>query len=400
MKKFLITAVSLFYFLTFLFSQNKTLAASPPTFCNWDPNTEIGFAPLESSTTPNVGNTTTQFKVTIYWSRLIKSDPPPHQAYHNYDNTDVQILVLDTSDNVQTGGGNSAIDDHNSRNGSDRSFVVTNFKGGLNNIYDVVLAPGTWAPGVTNYCVVNHQTRAITIDNSISPPGGGCPPGTAIQNQKCIVGANGCTNPNDLNNVCKPGLVCDHDPAFPDAPLRGLCEPPNVTLNPTSNCPQVGDKCNGTNDTTSCTKKGCPTTNITCQPIGNGKFSCQGPTPIPNQPSLIVPTFATFNTCPNGVCNTAIGNITAQPENFITTLFRIALSVGGTISIFLIIYSGYELMTSHGEPQKVQGAKETITAAIVGLLFIVFSLVILETIGVDILHIPGFIGSKVAGGAK
>ena len=47
-------------------------------------------------------------------------------------------------------------------------------------------------------------------------------------------------------------------------------------------------------------------------------------------------------------------------------------------------------MISRGDKEKLQAARETITAAIVGLLFIVLSIVILEIIGVDILKIPGF----------
>jgi hypothetical protein len=66
------------------------------------------------------------------------------------------------------------------------------------------------------------------------------------------------------------------------------------------------------------------------------------------------------------------------------------LSLSGGIVVLLIIASGYRLMTSQGDPEKVKGAREQLTAAIVGLLFIIFSLVILQAITVDIFHIPGF----------
>ena len=46
---------------------------------------------------------------------------------------------------------------------------------------------------------------------------------------------------------------------------------------------------------------------------------------------------------------------------------------------------------SRGNPDKVNDAKEQLTAAIVGLLFIIFSLVFLEFIGLDILGIPNFL---------
>jgi hypothetical protein len=40
-------------------------------------------------------------------------------------------------------------------------------------------------------------------------------------------------------------------------------------------------------------------------------------------------------------------------------------------------------------PEKIQVAKDNLTSAIVGFLFVVFSLVILQVIGYDILRIPG-----------
>ncbi|MCL4353726.1 pilin [Patescibacteria group bacterium] len=97
--------------------------------------------------------------------------------------------------------------------------------------------------------------------------------------------------------------------------------------------------------------------------------------------------------CPNNICHTAIGNINvSSPDKFVTALFGVILSLSGGIAIILIIVSGYNLMFSQGNPEKVQGAKETLTSAIVGLLFIILSLVILQVIGVDILKIPGFGG--------
>jgi hypothetical protein len=47
------------------------------------------------------------------------------------------------------------------------------------------------------------------------------------------------------------------------------------------------------------------------------------------------------------------------------------------------------IATSSGDEKKVQGAKETITSAITGLLVSIFALFILRLIVVNILHIPG-----------
>lgn len=89
--------------------------------------------------------------------------------------------------------------------------------------------------------------------------------------------------------------------------------------------------------------------------------------------------------------DTAIGKINTDLVNFVKSIFGIILSLSGGIALLLIILSGYKLMFSQGNPEKAQEAKETLTAAIVGLLFIIFSLIILQVIGVDILRIPGFV---------
>jgi cell division protein FtsX len=66
------------------------------------------------------------------------------------------------------------------------------------------------------------------------------------------------------------------------------------------------------------------------------------------------------------------------------------LGLAGGIAVILIIIAGYRLMASQGNPEAVQAAREQIISAIVGLVFVIFSLVILQVIGVDILKIPGF----------
>lgn len=63
------------------------------------------------------------------------------------------------------------------------------------------------------------------------------------------------------------------------------------------------------------------------------------------------------------------------------------MGISGGIAILLIIISGYRIMISRGNPESTQNAKEQLTAAIVGLLFVIFSIVILQVIGYNILGI-------------
>ncbi|HAX01121.1 MAG: hypothetical protein A2378_04415 [Candidatus Pacebacteria bacterium RIFOXYB1_FULL_44_10] len=95
------------------------------------------------------------------------------------------------------------------------------------------------------------------------------------------------------------------------------------------------------------------------------------------------------NTFEKGIW-TAIGCIPSSPEGIIVSIVRLSLSIGGGVVLLTILAAAFQLTTSQGEPKKVDEAKNNITAAISGLLFIIFSMVILRTIGVDILKLPGF----------
>ena len=88
--------------------------------------------------------------------------------------------------------------------------------------------------------------------------------------------------------------------------------------------------------------------------------------------------------------NTAIGEISTEPQGFVKRIFSLVLGIAGGIALILIIISGYKFMASQGNPEALTGARDQLTSAVVGLLFIIFAFVILQVIGVDILKIPGF----------
>ncbi|OGV89602.1 hypothetical protein A2Z41_02640 [Microgenomates group bacterium RBG_19FT_COMBO_39_10] len=91
------------------------------------------------------------------------------------------------------------------------------------------------------------------------------------------------------------------------------------------------------------------------------------------------------------IINTAIGPIDVEsPQAFVTRILTFAIGIGGGIATLLIIFGGLQVLTSGGNPEKVQSGKELITSAISGLLLIVFAVFILRIIGVEILGISGF----------
>lgn len=70
-----------------------------------------------------------------------------------------------------------------------------------------------------------------------------------------------------------------------------------------------------------------------------------------------------------------------------------AVSVGGGIALMLIVLAGFQIVTSGGDPKKVQAAKELMTSAITGLLLVIFSLIIMNFFGYSILKLPGFVNN-------
>jgi hypothetical protein len=54
-----------------------------------------------------------------------------------------------------------------------------------------------------------------------------------------------------------------------------------------------------------------------------------------------------------------------------------------------MVYGFFLMSTSQGDPKVIQGAKETITSAISGLLVSIFAVFLLRLIALDILKIPG-----------
>lgn len=57
-----------------------------------------------------------------------------------------------------------------------------------------------------------------------------------------------------------------------------------------------------------------------------------------------------------------------------------AIGIAGTISLFMIIFAGYQLIFSGGEAKTVDGARKTLTFAILGLFLVFLSFMILNII--------------------
>ena len=89
-------------------------------------------------------------------------------------------------------------------------------------------------------------------------------------------------------------------------------------------------------------------------------------------------------------CETAIGNISTDIGKFAQKILSIGVGIAGGIALIIMVIGSIRVLTSGGDPKNVAGGREMIIAAVAGLLFLIFSVLILQFIGFDILRIPNF----------
>jgi hypothetical protein len=88
---------------------------------------------------------------------------------------------------------------------------------------------------------------------------------------------------------------------------------------------------------------------------------------------------------------TAVGCIgVGSTGEFIQKILTIAIGIGGGVAFLLMIIGTYQVLSSSGDPKRLQAGKELITGAVAGLLLIVFGVFILRVLGADILELPDF----------
>lgn len=89
--------------------------------------------------------------------------------------------------------------------------------------------------------------------------------------------------------------------------------------------------------------------------------------------------------------STAIGCINvSDPNAFTASILQFGIGIGGGIAFILMLAAVFMIMTSAGDPKRMQAGQELITSALMGLLLIIFSVFLLQFIGVTVLDIPGF----------
>ena len=93
----------------------------------------------------------------------------------------------------------------------------------------------------------------------------------------------------------------------------------------------------------------------------------------------------------NGI-NTALGCLPFKSDNnqFTSSLLSFLAGISGAIALVIMLIATFQIMTGGDNAEQVKKGKELFTGAITGLLFIIFSVVLLRIVAGDIIQLPGF----------
>lgn len=114
------------------------------------------------------------------------------------------------------------------------------------------------------------------------------------------------------------------------------------------------------------------------------------PTPVPF--TGFAPTPCTpAGGLPDSGIPTALGCLPTDIGGFLGEfVLKYVVGIAGVVALFLILLAGFQMMTSQGNPERLQAGRELLTSALLGLLFVIFSVVLMQIIGLEIFKIPGF----------
>jgi hypothetical protein len=94
--------------------------------------------------------------------------------------------------------------------------------------------------------------------------------------------------------------------------------------------------------------------------------------------------------CSLNEISTDFGCFPNDPVGFVQKFYGVGLGFVAGVALLALIYGGYVVMTSRGDPRRLSDGRGWIFYAIAGLLLAIFGYVFIQTVLVDILHVPGF----------
>ncbi len=136
-----------------------------------------------------------------------------------------------------------------------------------------------------------------------------------------------------------------------------------------------------------------PTPNTSPIPIGSGAPVAPGATPTATPCTGSNCTKAGGDPCgdaSNPGFKTAIGCIHTSPIEFTKDFLKFIVAIGGGLAFLMMLLGAFQMLTSAGNPETLQTGRDRLTSAIIGLLFVIFAVLLMQIIGFDILGLPGF----------
>ncbi len=132
-------------------------------------------------------------------------------------------------------------------------------------------------------------------------------------------------------------------------------------------------------------------------------------TTLPNDPCSLLPpkeadqcrecmyegTDENDYTKPKGQVWTGLGCVKIKTTgDLFGEAFKILSNIIGGIAMLLLIYASILFMVSGGDAEKIKKAKSILTAVITGILFVIFSIMIMKFIGLTLLELPTLTNSS------
>lgn len=90
--------------------------------------------------------------------------------------------------------------------------------------------------------------------------------------------------------------------------------------------------------------------------------------------------FGEWNSIVQGcVTSKGVATLNCVPALFLN-IVQALLNFSGVVALFFVILAGFKFITSSGDPKQVEGARQTLTYAIIGLVVILLSFFIINLI--------------------
>jgi hypothetical protein len=100
--------------------------------------------------------------------------------------------------------------------------------------------------------------------------------------------------------------------------------------------------------------------------------------------------FDPTGSCGDQAIDTALGCLPVSTSGFTGALLTFLAGTAGAISLVIMLVATIQIMTGGDNAEQVKKGKELFTGAITGLLFIIFSVTLLQIVAGGIIKLPGF----------